>query len=69
MEIDCKIEKITARTAISRSFIDKSDTQTNLDVIEFYDYLILIDPSPNEDAAKIMKSLIKEKYKKPVIFQ
>ncbi|MHA1155103.1 MAG: MBL fold metallo-hydrolase [Candidatus Heimdallarchaeota archaeon] len=66
MEIDCKIEKITTRTAIGKSIIDKGDKQANLGVIEFDDYLILIDPSPNEDAAKIMKSLIKEKYKKSV---
>lgn len=66
MEIDCKIEKITTRTAIGRSIIDKGDKQANLGVIEFNDYLILIDPSPNEAAAKIMKSLLKEKYKKSV---
>ena len=66
MEIDCKIEQITKRTAIGTSLVDNKDKQANMGIIEFDDYLVLIDPSPDERTAIKMKALIDEKYKKPI---
>ena len=66
MAIECLIEEITSRTAIGKSIVDGKDKQANMGIIEFDEYLILIDPSPDEGTANIMKKLIEEKYKKPI---
>jgi len=64
MEVECSIEKITERTAIGITFID-GVSQSNAGAVAFNDFLIVLDPSPEDYTAEIFRQKIEKHFQLP----